>query len=102
MPRRRANPADILVDPVLCGGFDPEVLRTEDEIRQRVAVERLDECRESFLKYALQAAARRDQTIVLRGKALDQGEVGLGGANDVTQPDLVRTSCQRQSARGSP
>ena len=40
--------------------FDPEVLRVEHQIRQRVVIERRDECRESFLEYTFEPAERRN------------------------------------------
>ena len=68
---------------ILRGGLDPEVLRTEDQIRQGVAVERPDECHQSFLEHTLEPTARRDQATVLSSEAFNQDKIGLGGTNNV-------------------
>jgi hypothetical protein len=72
-----------------CGWLDPEIFRPEQKIVERVTIECFHEGCQRLTQSTAQAAARRDEALVVSRKAFDESEIRLGGAQHFAQANLA-------------
>src|SRR5690606_8759172 len=75
-----------------------EIVFGEQDVSERIAIQRVNECVERLIQDIRQLAALGDDAPTPGGKALDQGKIRLGRTHDGAKIDVLRSLRKREPA----